>query len=332
MEIKRPALVSLVIAIGTILPGIYSQNKAPLRLVQTIPMPNVEGRIDHMTLDVKHQRLYVAALGNNTLEVFDLRTAKVAQSVTGLKEPQGAAYVPDVDKLFVASGGDGKCYVFAGDPLQQLSVLEVGEDADNIRYDAAGKRVYVGYGNGALCAIDIYTLKRLGDIKLAGHPESFQLEKTGSKIYINVPDARQVAVVDRLRQNVLSVWSLENLRANFPMALIEADHRILVATRRPPKLVVLDSVSGKMVAQMDCAGDADDLFYDAVKKLVYVSCGEGVIDVFAEYDPDQYQEVVRIPTAPGARTALWAPELNRLFLAVPSRGGQQAAVRIYQGD
>ena len=329
---RKPGLVWLFIGASAILPSIYSQNNAPLRLIQTIPMPKVQGRIDHMALDIEHQRLYVAALGNNTLEALDLRAAKVTQTITGLKEPQGVVYVPELGKLFVTTGGDGKCYVFSGDPLRQLSVLDIGEDADNIRYDAAEKRLYIGYGSGALGAVDASALKRLGDIKLAGHPESLQLEKTGPKIYVNVPDARQVAVVDRLKQQVLSTWPLEKLQANFPMALIEADHRILVATRKPAKLVVLDSESGKMVAEMECAGDADDLFYDAEKKLVYVSCGEGVIDVFAKHDPDHYQEVVRIPTAPGARTALWAPELNQLFLAAPSREGQQAAVRIYRRE
>lgn len=329
---RKSVLMWLFIAAGAILPSIYSQNNVPLRLIQTIPMPNVQGRIDHMALDIEHQRLYVAALGNNTLEVLDLRAAKVTQAITGLKEPQGVVYVPALGKLFVTTGGDGKCYVFSGDPLRQLSVLDIGEDADNIRYDAAGKKLYVGYGSGALGAIDASTLKRSGDIKLAGHPESFQLEKTGPKIYVNVPDARQVAVVDRLKQDVLSRWPLENLQANFPMALVEADHRILVATRKPAKLVVLDSASGKMITEMDCAGDADDLFYDAEKKLVYVSCGEGVIDVFAKHNPDHYQEVVRIPTAPGARTALWVPELNQLFVAAPNRGGQQAAVRIYRRE
>jgi DNA-binding beta-propeller fold protein YncE len=325
-------LVRLFLAVGLILPSVYSQNNVPLRLIQTIPMPNVEGRIDHLALDIEHQRLYVAALGNNTLEVLDLRAAKVSQTITRLKEPQGIVYVPDLGKLFVTTGGDGKCYAFAGDPLRQLSVLEIGEDADNIRYDAGGKRLYVGYGNGALGVVDASALKRLGDIKLAGHPESFQLEKTGPKIYVNVPDAQELTVVDRLKQNVLSRCSLNNLRANFPMALIEADHRILVATRRPARLVVLNSASGKMIEEIECAGDADDLFYDTEKKLVYVSCGEGVIDIFAKRNSDHYQKVVRIPTAPGARTAMWVPELKQLFLAVPTRGGQQAAVRIYRRD
>ncbi len=327
---SRYFVIWAFIAAGALLPGIRGQNSAPLRLVRTIPMPNVEGRIDHMAADPEHQRLYVAALGENTLEVLDLQAARVVQSVTGLREPQGVAYVPEAGRLFVASGGDGKCYVFSGDPLRRLSVLDIGEDADNIRYDAAAKRLYMGYGGGALAAIDVSTLRRTGDVKLNGHPESFQLERSGPKVYVNVPDARQVAVVDRTKQDVLSVWRLEDASANFPMALIEADHRILVVTRRPALLVVLDSTSGKTVGQTRCAGDADDMFYDAARKLVYVSCGEGVIDVFEKHNPDRYQEVARIPTVPGARTSLWVPERDELILAVPARGGQPATMRIYQ--
>ncbi len=329
---KPILLLCIFMAMAVSVSSNYGQTSAPLRLVQTIPMPHVSGRIDHLALDIEHQKLYVAALGNNTLEVIDLRAGKVVQTITGLKEPQGVVYIASMGKLFVTTGGDGKCYAYSGDPLRQLAVSEVGEDADNIRFDTAANRLYVGYGGGALAAIDPSTLTLLGEVKLAGHPESFQLEKTGPKIYVNVPDARQVAVVDRLKQTVLSTWPLENVQANFPMALNEATHRILIATRKPAKLVVLDAGSGKRVAEMDCAGDADDLFYDAAKRLVYVSCGEGMIDIFAERDADHYPEVVRVPTAAGARTSLWVPELNRLFLAAPSRGGRQAAVRIYQRD
>lgn len=182
---RRSVLVCLFVGAGAMLQGIFSQNNAPLRLVQTILMPNVEGRIDHMALDMEHQKLYVAALGNNTLEVLDLRAAKVIQTITGLKEPQGVVYIAELGKLFVTTGGDGKCYVYSGDPLRQVGVIEVGEDADNVRYDTAAKRLYVGYGGGALAAIDPSTLKRSGDIKLAGHPESFQLEKNGPRIYLN---------------------------------------------------------------------------------------------------------------------------------------------------
>lgn len=329
---KQVLVMSLIVGVVAVLPFVYGQGNAPLRLIRTIAMPNVEGRIDHMALDIEHERLYVAALANNTLEVLDLRAAKVCQTVTGLAEPQGVVYVPESGRLYVTTGGDGKCHAFSGDPLRQLSVVDVGEDADNIRHDPVAKRLYVGYGNGALAALDAATLQRLGDVKLAGHPESFQLETSGPRIYVNVPDARQVAALDRLKQQVLATWPLERLEANFPMALIEAGRRILIATRNPPKLAVLDSASGNTLAEMDCAGDADDLFYDSVRKLVYLSCGEGAIDVFAERDPNRYQEVARIPTSPGARTSLWVPDLNQFFLATPKRGAQQAAVRIYQPE
>lgn len=330
VSMKKLCLLCLLLSAGVFLASIHAQDNASLRLVQTIPMPNVEGRIDHLAVDLAHKRLYVAALVNNTLEVLDLRAGKVSQTVTGLKEPQGVVFVPETGILYVTTGGDGKCYAFSGDPLTRRAEVDAGADADNIRYDAAAKRLYVGYGSGALGMIDAPTLKPAGSVKLDGHPESFQLEKSGPRIYVNVPSARQIAVLDRIKQIVLSRWPLENVQSNFPMALIEASHRILVATRKPAKLLALDTASGKVVAEMECAGDADDLFYDAAKKLVYVSCGEGVIDVFAERDPDHYLEVARIPTAAGARTALWVPELNQLFLAVPRRAAQEAAIRIYQ--
>lgn len=178
-----------------------------------------------MTIDVEHNRLFVAALGNNTLEVVDLRSAKVSQTVTGLKEPQGLFYIQEMGKLFVATGGDGKCYAYSGDPLRQLSTISIGDDADNLRYDGAAKKLYIGYGNGALAVIDAASLKRVGEIKLAGHPESFQLEKTGPRIFVNVPDHQELTVVDRSKQTVLTTWHLADLRANFPMAFVEETRR-----------------------------------------------------------------------------------------------------------
>jgi len=329
---RKSYLLPLLITAAGAFPPACGQESAPLRLAQSIPMPNVEGRIDHMALDIEHRRLYVAALGNNSLEVLDLRASRVSQTVSGLKEPQGVAYVSDLGKLFVSTGGDGRCYVFSGDPLRQVSMLEIGADADNIRYDATAKRLYVGYGDGTLGAIDASTLKRAGDIGLGGHPESFQLEKAGLRIYVNVPGTRQIVVVDRIRQTVLSRWPLDHVQSNYPMALIERNSRVLLAARKPAKLIAVDTASGKIVAELDCADDADDLFYDPAKRLIYVSCGEGVIDVFAERGPDRYQEVVRIPTVVGARTSLWVPELSQLFLAVPRREGKEAAIRIYQRD
>jgi YVTN family beta-propeller protein len=323
---------ALLMSVGIFMDWSSAQEKPPLRLVQTIPMPNVEGRIDHLAIDLAHKRLYVAALVNNTLEVVDLGAGKVVQTVSGLKEPQGVVFVSETGTLYVTTGGDGKCFAFSGNPLAKSAEVEAGEDADNIRYDPVAKKLYVGYGSGALRSIDAPALKAAGDVKLEAHPESFQLERSSPRIYVNVPNARQIAVIDRVKQAVLARWPVGNAQANFPMALIEANHRLLVATRKPAKLLAFDTASGKVVAEMDCAGDADDLFYDAARKLIYVACGEGVIDVFAERDADHYPEVCRILAAAGARTALWVPELNQLFLAVPKRQGQESAIRVYQHD
>ncbi len=326
------SLISMLIG-GIILPSpVYGQGNAPLRLVQRISMPNVQKRIDHMALDLNHKRLYVAALGNSTLEVCDLSKGRIVQSITGLEEPQGVAFDPVTDRLFVATGGDGKLRVFTGSPLRPLSTLDLGGDADNVRYDPVAKRIYVGYGDGAIGAVDAVTMKILVASKLTGHPESFQLEKSGPRIYVNVPSAKEVTVVDRVKQTVAARWPLVGLESNFPMALIESDHRLLLATRKPAKLIVLDTISGRSISETDCAGDADDLFYDTAKKLVYISCGEGVIDVFAAADSDHYSEIARIQTSVGARTSLWVPELNQLFLAVPMREGQEAAIWVYSTE
>ncbi len=308
------------------------QGAAPLRLIDTIPLRNVDGRIDHMVADVRGQRLFVAALGNNTVEVIDLSKGKQTQTIRDLQEPQGVLYLPENNNIFVANAGDGTCKVFDSNSLDLTNTHDFGDDADNLRYDAAARRVYVGYGNGALGIIAAGTPSREGDIRLAGHPESFQLEKTGGRIFVNVPTATQVAVVDREKRAVVGTWSLEGARSNFPMALDEMNRRLLVGTRNPPKLVVLDTDSGKVVASPIIDGDTDDVFYDAQRKRVYVSCGAGFIDVLDQTDADHYDLTVAIPTASGARTSLFVPELSRLYLAVPHRGDQGAEIRIYEAQ
>lgn len=308
----------------------HAQDTTPLRLVQTIPLPNVEGRIDHLAVDLKGQRLFVAALGNNTMEVLDLRTGTRTHTINGLHEPQGIASLPEFNTMVVANGGDGTYQMFDGESFRLLSSVKLTADADNIRYDAVTKRVYVGYGDGALGILDAEHGTRLGDIKLAGHPESFQLEKSGQRIYVNVPTAGQIAVIDRNTRVVIATWPLTGVRANFPMALDETHHRLLVGARQPARVVVLDTQSGHTVTTLTCAEDTDDLFYDAMRKRVYVSCGEGFVNVFEQHDADHYQDIAKVTTAPGARTSLWMPELNRLFVAAPHRGDQHAAILVYE--
>jgi DNA-binding beta-propeller fold protein YncE len=308
-----------------------TQEPQPLALVKTIPLPNVEGRMDHMAVDVAGQRLIVAALGNNTVEVLDLNAGRRIQRLPGFAEPQGIVYVPELDRLFVANGSDGTCRVFASHAFNTfiaISTVEVGDDADNVRYDEAAKRIYVGYGSGALGVLDARTGAKVGDIKLAGHPESFRLETGGARLFVNVPEAGHIAVVDREKGNVLETWPLKEARSNFPMSLDEANHRLFVGCRSPAKMLVYD-FSGRMVAGVPISRDTDDLFYDSSRKLVYVSCGGGTIDVVRQMDADHYEAVTKVKTAPGARTSLFIPELKLLCLAVPHRGSQPAEIRVY---
>jgi YVTN family beta-propeller protein len=301
-----------------------------LSLIQTIPLPGVEGRIDHLAVDLKGQRLFIAALGNNTVEIVDLNTSKVIHSITGLSEPQGIVFVPEFRKIFVANGGNGACEVFDSDTLQLVDKLDLSGDADNIRYDVNSRLVYVGYGNGGLRLIDASTDKTLSDIKLDGHPESFQLESAGSKIFVNIPSAHQIAEVDRLQKKVAAKWTIASADANYPMALDENQHRLFVGFRSPANLKVYDTETGHPVTTLDSVADGDDIFYDAGHKIIFVIGGEGSIDIFSQQDPDHYKLITRIPTAAGARTGLWVQELNRLYVAIPRRGAQQAEIRVYE--
>jgi len=208
--------------------------------------------------------------------------------------------------------------------------IRIGDDSDNVRYDAATKRLFVGFGSGALAAIDPADGKVLGEAKLAGHPESFQLERSGSRAFVNVPTADQIAVVDRNALKVIATWPVTSAKANFPMALDEANHRMFVGCRRPAKVLVYDTTTGKEVGAFDIVGDTDDLFYDAARKRLYVSGGEGYIDVFQQQDGNRFARLAHVATAAGARTSLFVQEQNRLYLTVPHRGSQKAEIRIYE--
>jgi hypothetical protein len=302
----------------------------PLRLVQTIPLPNIKGRLDHLAVDLKGRRLFVAALGNNTLEVIDLHAGRRIHTISGLHEPQGVLFIPEFKKIFVTSGQSGTVEMFTGDSFHLDKSVKLSDDADNIRYDAATKAVYVGYGNGALGIIDVTSGQHLGDIKLQGHPESFQLETSRRSMFVNIPTANHIAVVDREKRVVVARWPLKGARANFPMVLDETHHRLFVGFRKPARLIVFDTESGQLVAMLESAGDCDDVFYDAIHRRIYMSCGEGFINVFEQRDANHYKTIAKIPTARGARTSLLVPELRRLYLAVPHHASQGAEVRVYE--
>ena len=302
---------------------------APLALVKTIDLPHVDGRIDHLAFDSRTQRLYVAALGNNTVEVLDTGAGTHVRSVTGFREPQGIAVATEAKIVAVANGeGEGVQFVSADD-AHATAAVKLGADSDNVRYDARAKRLIVGFGTGALAWIDPARATLIGQVQLPGHPESFQLEKSGSRVFVNVPSAEQVAVVDRTAMKVVATWRLTSATANFSMALDEANHRLFVGCRRPATVLVLDSTSGQVVTSFDIVGDTDDLFYDAPRKRLYVSGGEGYLDVVQEQAANQFSRIAHMPTAGGARTSLFVGEQDRLYLAVPHRGAQKAEIRVY---
>ena len=308
-----------------------STGNSSLSLVQTIPLQNVTGRIDHLGVDKKGERLFVAELGNNSVDIIDLRGGKRTSSITtGLNEPQGIAFVPELNRLFVANRADGSVDIFDGKTFTLLQTIKLNGDADNIRYDSNNGLVYVGYGNGGLAVINASSGEKLGNIPLPGHPESFQIEKFGNKVFVNVPDDDSIIVADKKNLKVISKWSLTSATQNFPMALDEANHRLFVGFRNPAKVIVYDTESGREVASFNTAKDVDDIFYDAANKQIYISGGEGAVDIFKQRDTDHYDLVNRIQSVQGARTSLFVPELNQLYLAVPEHRGQEAQIQVYQ--
>src|SRR6184192_3159098 len=196
-----------------------------LKLKQTIPLPGVEGRIDHFALDASGERLFVCALGNNTVEVLDLRKGERIRSITGLGAPQGIVYIPELDRLFIANDKGGLCKIYDGKSFQQISELNFEDDADNVRYDDATRKIYVGFGSGGIAVVNAPNGKQIGSIKLSAHPEAFELEKNGKRIFVNVPNAGQIAVIDRDKAEAITTWKTDSAFGNFPMALDETDHR-----------------------------------------------------------------------------------------------------------
>jgi WD40 repeat protein len=318
-----------------------AQGTAPLKLSARIPLANVNGRMDHMAVDVNGQRLFATAFDNKTLEVVDLRTNKQISTIKDLDNPQGGFYDPATKRLFVASGGDGTMKTFDGTSLKLLKTTKLGEDADNVRYDAAHNHILVGYGgekflygkatreqgDGAVAILDTNG-NLVTKIPTAAHPESFQLEKTGTRIFINVPDKMEIQVSDLANNRTIAHWQTTGCSDNFPMQLDETHHRLFVACRGPGSLMAFDTQTGKQVANAKFDPDvfSDDMFYDAAKSRIYVIGREsgasderapsaGYVEVFRQTDLNRYEKIATIPTGWGAQTGWFVPELGKLFIA-----------------
>ena len=328
-QMRRSLLYVGLVAAFCVYPNAVHAEEKALQLEQTIALPGVEGRIDHFAYDPAGERLFVCALGNDSVEVIDLRKGERVHSITGLGAPQGIAYIPELDRLFVANANGGICKIYDAKTFETVGELNLKDDADNVRYDHATKSIYVGFGSGGIAVVNAPEGKQTGLIKLSAHPEAFELEKNGKRIFVNVP-WRRVAIIDRDKGEVITSWKTDWAFGNFPMALDEANHRLFVGCRFPARLVVLDTESGAVVAKVDMCGDSDDVFYDCKRRRIYAVCGAGKIDIIEQADPNTYKAISKIDTVDGARTGLFVSERDTLFVAVPHRGSLQAEIRCYR--
>lgn len=295
----------------------------------TIPLAGVRGRIDHLAADPAGHRVIVAALGNNTVEILDTLNNE-RRTLSGLGEPQGVLYLVAWDRLFIANGAADRVDIVDLTSLAEERRITGMNDADNIRYDEATRTVWVGYGRGALRMLDAATGESVGEVMLPGHPESFQLEHDGKRAFVNVPTANKVVVIDRFKRQVIGQWETAGASANYPMALDEQRHRLFVGTRSPPLLLVYDTVAGKVVARLPIGKDTDDVFFDPEHQRVYVICGDGHVNVFRQDNADHYVAEESIVTAPRARTGLFVPQEQRLYVAAPAVADTPARILVYQ--
>ncbi len=327
--------VILVFVFVFVLPNIGVQNPpsnvSTLKLVQTISLPNTAGRIDHMDINSAENQLYIATLGNNSLAIVNLNSGNLTGSITGLNSPQGVGYSVTSSRLYVSNAGDGKVNIYDSRFYTLVSSIQLQSDADNIRYDSGNNLFYIAYGQGGIAVIDASSGNQTGNIDLNGHPEGFQLEKNGSRIFVNIPSTgNYVTVVDRKTNSIVDKWQLTGVSDNFPMALDETHHRMFVAARSPATLVVLDTDSGKIVSTLGIAGDPDDVFYDPSNGFIYVSCGQGCISVIQQVSTDYYTIAASVSTSSSARTSFLDLNTNQYFVAVPSSLLKGAEILVYQ--
>jgi DNA-binding beta-propeller fold protein YncE len=312
-------LVPALVAVGLIVRA----EPAPqaLELVQKIALHGpADKRLDHLAMDAKRDRLFVANMANASFDAIDLKAGKLLKSVPDQRGVQGVAHVPDVGRVFVGVGDDGVCNVFDDSEYKLEKGIKLA-DADNVRYDARARRVYVAHAEKSLAVIDPKTLEVKAEIKLPGQPESFQIEAGRPRLYLNVPSQKAVVVIDTEKNEVVKTYPLESAERNYPLALDEGGHRLFVGCRKPAAVVILDTESGRELGSVVIPGDTDDVFFDARRKRLYASCGEGVLAVLREGEANRFDVQQKIPTVKLARTCLFDAESGRLFLAVPRRAG-----------
>jgi DNA-binding beta-propeller fold protein YncE len=311
--------------------GAAAAEPETLKLEKKIELKGKPGKLDHLTVDSKGQRLFLANKVNNTFDVVDLKAGKLLRQLPGQAGAQGVAYAPDLDRVFVALGTGGYCNIFDGKDYKLLKTVKFMDDADNVRYDPRSHLVYVAHAEKALGVIDGKTFDLKADISLPGPAEGFQLATGRPRLFLCMPSPSEVAVIDTDKNEVVNRYPLKMAGGGHPLGLDEANHRIFVGCRKKPMVVVLDSDSGKEITGIDIPGDIDDLFYDAKRKRIYASCGEGFLAVIRQNGPDKYEMLEKVPTVKDARTSFYDPATGKLYLGVPrQRGKQGPEIWVYQ--
>jgi DNA-binding beta-propeller fold protein YncE len=337
-QMARKSFLSLImlLALGTSLPA---QDSAPLKLVQAIPLPGLkDGDFDHFAVDLDGHRLFLTAEENAKLVVIDVNSNKVIHTIENVQAPHAILFRSDLKKLFVVEGDASAVKVYDSDSFQPAGEIKVAIDADSIAYDPATHYMYVVNGGreahtpySLISVIDTNSSKKLRDIKInSNHVEAIVLEKSGPRMFMNIPGQNTIGVMDRSKAAVTATWPLpEGAKLNVAMALDEANHRLFVVTRTPGKLIVLDSDSGKLVSSAPAVGMVDDMSYDAKQKRIYVA-GDQFVDIFTQSDADHYALLGRVPGSFRAKTAILVPEWNRYYLAVPHHENHDAEVRVFE--
>jgi DNA-binding beta-propeller fold protein YncE len=308
--------------------GSFGENYLPVARV--IPMPAVKGRIDHVDVNLKDQIVYIAALGNNTLEVISLADGKVVHTISGLDEPQGVCYIPQTKEIFVANGGSGDCYFYNANTYKKIATVHLSSDADDVRYDSTAQKIYVAYGAGGIAIIDAKNHGEVGNIKLPSHPEGFQIDKRNGRLYVNLPNTGVIGVIDISKLKLTGEWNKNYRQGNFPMAFNPEGDQILVGYRHPATLAIIDAKTGKRIAAEELTNDTDDLFYDSNNQRIYASCGGGYVNIFQLQAAGGYQQIAAVRTRDGARTSLLIPQLNLFVVCEPAVFSHTAELMVYK--
>lgn len=323
------AVPLMALLLGAFVAGAADQPS--LVLVQTIPLKGRVGKLDHLALDAKNDRLFVANKPNNTLDIVDLKAGKLVRQIGAQQGIQGIAYSPELDRVFVGLGSGGYCNIFNGQDYKLLKTIKFTDDSDNVRYNPKTNLVYVAHAENALGVIDAKSFDLKADIKLPATAEAFVLEKGRPRLYLNLTSLGQVVVIDTESNKITSTYPLKLASANVAIALDESNHRLFIGCRKTPLMVVLDTESGKELASVPIGGEVDDLFFDAKRKRLFAVCGEGMINVIRQVDADKYEALDKVATEKTARTGLLDAEGGRFFVAVPRLPGKDAPeIRVYK--